>query len=90
MCFVQGSCTNCPSSVVTLKAGVENMLQFYIPEVRGVEQVRKKVGTNLLGFMISNVYQFDNRYMHVYSNVPPPPAHTHMHTCSNPVLRLMV
>ena len=36
---MQGSCTNCPSSVVTLKNGVQNMMQFYIPEVLGVEQV---------------------------------------------------
>lgn len=37
---LQGSCTSCPSSVVTLKSGVENMLQFYVPEVLGVEQVQ--------------------------------------------------
>ena len=30
---MQGSCTSCPSSVVTLKNGVQNMLSFYIPEV---------------------------------------------------------
>lgn len=36
---MQGSCTNCPSSVVTLKNGIQNMMQFYIPEVLGVEQV---------------------------------------------------
>lgn len=36
---LQGSCTGCPSSAVTLKSGVENMLQFYIPEVKGVQQV---------------------------------------------------
>ena len=36
---MQGSCTSCPSSVVTLKNGVQNMLQFYIPEVIAVEQV---------------------------------------------------
>ena len=30
---MMGSCTNCPSSTVTLKNGVQNMLQFYIPEV---------------------------------------------------------
>jgi Fe-S cluster biogenesis protein NfuA len=30
---MQGSCTSCPSSIVTLKNGVQNMLQFYIPEV---------------------------------------------------------
>ena len=36
---MQGACTSCPSSVVTLKNGVQNMLQFYIPEVIAVEQV---------------------------------------------------
>ena len=36
---MQGSCTSCPSSVVTLKFGVQNMLQFYIPEVERVEQI---------------------------------------------------
>nr|CAH0106548.1 unnamed protein product [Daphnia galeata] len=36
---MQGSCTSCPSSMVTLKNGVQNMLQFYIPEVIAVEQV---------------------------------------------------
>lgn len=40
--FPQGSCTSCPSSVVTLKNGVQNMLQFYIPEVVSVEQVFDK------------------------------------------------
>nr|CAG4643371.1 EOG090X0A0R [Ilyocryptus agilis] len=38
---MQGSCTSCPSSVVTLKNGVQNMLQFYIPEVVAVEQVEE-------------------------------------------------
>lgn len=37
---MQGSCTSCPSSIVTLKSGVQNMLQFYIPEVMGVMQVQ--------------------------------------------------
>ena len=36
---MQGSCTGCPSSTVTLKSGVQNMLQFYIPEVLEVVQV---------------------------------------------------
>ena len=31
---MQGACNSCPSSVVTLKNGVQNMLQFYIPEVK--------------------------------------------------------
>lgn len=33
-----GSCAGCPSSSVTLKNGVENMLKHYIPEVRGIEE----------------------------------------------------
>lgn len=37
---MQGSCSSCPSSIVTLKNGVQNMLQFYIPEVQSVEQVK--------------------------------------------------
>nr|KAF6448141.1 NFU1 iron-sulfur cluster scaffold [Rousettus aegyptiacus] len=36
---LQGSCTSCPSSIITLKNGIQNMLQFYIPEVEGVKQV---------------------------------------------------
>jgi len=40
---MQGSCSGCPSSTVTLKHGVQNMLQFYIPEVLGVEQVEDEV-----------------------------------------------
>lgn len=40
---MQGSCTGCPSSVITLKNGVQNMLQFYIPEVLGVEQVEDEL-----------------------------------------------
>ena len=35
----QGACSTCPSSIVTLKSGIENMLQFYVPEVNSVEQV---------------------------------------------------
>jgi len=31
-----GSCVGCPSSTITLKNGVENMLQHYIPEVESV------------------------------------------------------
>ncbi|KAK2824312.1 hypothetical protein Q5P01_021487 [Channa striata] len=38
-----GSCTGCPSSTVTLKNGIQNMLQFYIPDVNNVEQVEDEV-----------------------------------------------
>jgi Fe-S cluster biogenesis protein NfuA len=33
---MQGSCAGCPSSTATLKAGIENMLRHYIPEVTEV------------------------------------------------------
>ncbi len=36
---LKGSCSGCPSSTVTLKNGIENMLKHYIPEVEAVEQV---------------------------------------------------
>lgn len=35
---LQGACDGCPSSSVTLKSGIENMLMHYIPEVREVVQ----------------------------------------------------
>lgn len=35
---LQGACSGCPSSSATLKAGVENMLRHYIPEVKEVRQ----------------------------------------------------
>lgn len=36
---MQGSCSGCPSSTATLKAGIENMLKHYIPEVVEVRAV---------------------------------------------------
>ena len=36
---LQGSCSGCPSSSMTLKQGVQNLLCHYIPEVREVESV---------------------------------------------------
>jgi Fe-S cluster biogenesis protein NfuA len=36
---MQGSCSGCPSSTATLKAGIENMLRHYIPEVQEVRPV---------------------------------------------------
>ena len=30
---LQGSCSGCPSSTMTLKQGVQNLLCHYIPEV---------------------------------------------------------
>ena len=37
---LKGSCAGCPSSTATLKAGIENMLKHYIPEVKEVRQTR--------------------------------------------------
>ena len=36
---LKGSCSGCPSSTVTLKNGIENMLKHYIPEVEAVEEI---------------------------------------------------
>ena len=36
---MQGSCSGCPSSTATLKAGIENMLRHYIPEVVEVRAI---------------------------------------------------
>lgn len=35
--LLQGSCSGCPSSTVTLKAGIENLLKRMLPEVQAVE-----------------------------------------------------
>ena len=35
--LLQGSCSGCPSSTVTLKAGIENLLKSMVPEVKSVE-----------------------------------------------------
>lgn len=37
---MRGACSGCPSSAVTLKQGVENMLRHFIPEVQHVEAVQ--------------------------------------------------
>ena len=36
---MHGACSGCPSSTITLKSGIENMLKHYIPEVESVEAV---------------------------------------------------
>jgi Thioredoxin-like proteins and domains len=35
--LLQGSCSGCPSSTVTLKAGIQNLLTRMLPEVKEVE-----------------------------------------------------
>ena len=37
---LQGSCSGCPSSTMTLKQGVQNLLCHYLPEVKEVEAVQ--------------------------------------------------
>ena len=34
--LLQGSCSGCPSSTLTLKAGIENLLTRMVPEVKEV------------------------------------------------------
>jgi Fe-S cluster biogenesis protein NfuA len=36
---LKGACSGCPSSTVTLKSGIENMLRHYVPEVQEVRAV---------------------------------------------------
>ena len=36
---LQGACSGCPSSTMTLKSGIENMLKYYVPEVESVEPI---------------------------------------------------
>lgn len=36
---LHGACSGCPSSTITLKNGIENMLKHYIPQVREVQAV---------------------------------------------------
>ncbi len=37
---LQGSCSGCPSSVMTLKQGVQNLLKHYVKEVNSVEAIQ--------------------------------------------------
>ena len=39
MVQIQGSCSGCPSSTMTLKQGVQNLLCHYLPEVKEVVAV---------------------------------------------------
>jgi Fe-S cluster biogenesis protein NfuA len=36
---MRGACAGCPSSTMTLRNGIENMLRHYVPEVTAVEAV---------------------------------------------------
>ncbi len=37
--YMQGACAGCPSSTMTLKMGIENLLRHYIPQVSEVRPV---------------------------------------------------
>ena len=36
---LKGSCSGCPSSIMTLKQGVQNLLCHYVPEIKSVEAI---------------------------------------------------
>ena len=36
---MQGACAGCPSSMVTLKRGVESLIKHYVPEVETIEAI---------------------------------------------------
>ena len=36
---MQGACSGCPSSTITLKRGIEGLIRHYVPEVESVEAV---------------------------------------------------
>ena len=36
---LQGACSGCPSSIMTLKQGVQNLLKHYVKEVNSVEEI---------------------------------------------------
>lgn len=36
---LRGSCSGCPSSTLTLKQGIENLLKRFVPEVKSVESL---------------------------------------------------
>jgi Fe-S cluster biogenesis protein NfuA len=36
---MKGACSGCPSSLITLKNGIENMLRHYVPEVKEVRAI---------------------------------------------------
>ncbi len=38
---LRGACSGCPSSTITLKSGIENMLKYYIPEIESVEAINQ-------------------------------------------------
>ena len=40
---LMGACKSCPSSTATLKDGIANMMQYYVPEITDVVQQKSEV-----------------------------------------------
>jgi Fe-S cluster biogenesis protein NfuA len=36
---MQGACSGCPSSAITLKRGIEGLIKRYVPEVEAIEAI---------------------------------------------------
>ena len=36
---MQGACSGCPSSAITLKRGIEGLIKHYVPEVETIEAI---------------------------------------------------
>ena len=70
----QGACSTCPSSIVTLKNGIENMLQFYVPEVNSVEQVSTEYSVleregGILYRFFDSPYQFCRLFVENFQSI---------------------
>ena len=55
-----GSCVGCPSSSVTLRNGVENMLMHYVEEVKGIENVTPEEDDDLFKLSFPRVKGSDD------------------------------
>jgi len=79
-----GSCVGCPSSTATLRNGVENMLMYYIPEVKGILEVRTggRWAARAGGWWAARCFArglslrcvWGHPSPHVLRSCPPPPA----------------
>lgn len=67
-----GSCVGCPSSSVTLKNGVENMLMHYIPEVTNVvsleEEEQDEGGEGAGDVVVEQTESEDKKKMKTYQD----------------------
>lgn len=39
---MRGACKGCPSSLATLKSGIENLMKYYFPEIKEVQEISLK------------------------------------------------